>query len=1263
MHKLKAVLLTLILLLIPAAALADEPVALANANFDQAGLADGLPLGWYAEAWLDGEGQFVIERLADEAGGPFVRIHNFLENDTRLCQRIPVEEGGLYRLSCEARAEGVTGGAGANISVVDSLAASEPVLGTGDWQAVSLVGRVDDGQGEIVVCVRLGGYGALSAGTAYFRNFRMEKLEEVPAGANAARFGPAPAGVSEAAEHNVNELHGGAMALAALVAAILGIWLYKTYIVRPQEAGRGEKDAGKTRLAAILLLAFFLRCALSLIFYGHSTDIGCFMAWANALAEYGPGAFYTSGMFADYPPGYMYVLWLVGILANWLRLEFCGAGYVLLTKMPAILCDLGAAYLVFRMADRRFSRRVALALCCAVAFNPAMAFLSGGWGQIDQALTLLLVLVLWLFLEDRLEFCGLVYGFAILVKPQALMAGPLLAVAYLLRIKDQGHKAALRTLWAVLLAVGIILLLSLPFGGGQGSVQLTLLGAAIRGPWVLQKLLGTATSYPYASIEAFNLFSLFGGNWQSVDAPFFLSITYGEWGTACILLSVLAVAWMYMKGRKERGCLPLCAAFLLAALFTLGQYMHERYLFPALLLVLISFVHYGDRRLFLCFAFFTCTLLLNALAAFVVAKDTALRGGEYLFITRLGSALTVAAFAYFAHVSFELTIKRHTSPAFEGDRRAADILPGLSAEPHEKEGRFTKRDRLWCGALTALYALVALVNLGTLQAPERAWKARAGEGALIRFEQETTLSNIRVFGGLYTGAAEFLAADGGSFAYTEDHGDMFRWVKIGGEGWATDTVTLRVTEGSVWFNEIAFFDALGNRVPIAACEALPGAAKGTADPALLCDEQDEVPQAPSYLNGMYFDELYHARTAYEHLHGLPPYENSHPPLGKVFIMLGVAVFGMNAFGWRIVGTLFGVGMVPVLYVFAKRMFKRSGYALLCAGLFAFDFMHFTQTRIATVDVYGVFFILLMYYFMYRYYCMNFFGDGLAATLKPLAWAGVFFGLGAACKWICIYAGGGLAVIFFTSLGQRYMEYRKHIKSGDLKKRAQVARFWRQAALTLLWCCLFYILVPACIYLASYLPYALSEVHYDLKGIWDFQTFMFNYHSGLTASHPYESPWWQWPLNLRPVWYFVGYDVRAGYASSISAFGNPAVWWACSLGTLLLTARLLWGNIRQEKGMFVLLVGVCANYLPWVLVTRCTFAYHYFATIPFIILCTGYLLRDAEARHPAIAGFRWLWLGSGVALFALFYPVISGMPAAEWYVHGLEWLPGWTFLGY
>jgi dolichyl-phosphate-mannose--protein O-mannosyl transferase len=65
---------------------------------------------------------------------------------------------------------------------------------------------------------------------------------------------------------------------------------------------------------------------------------------------------------------------------------------------------------------------------------------------------------------------------------------------------------------------------------------------------------------------------------------------------------------------------------------------------------------------------------------------------------------------------------------------------------------------------------------------------------------------------------------------------------------------------------------------------------------------------------------------------------------------------MNPFGWRIVGTIFGIFMLPLLYVFAKRLFRNTKSSAFACFLFAADGMHFAQTRIATVDVYGVFFI-------------------------------------------------------------------------------------------------------------------------------------------------------------------------------------------------------------------------------------------------------------------------------------------------------------------
>ena len=1219
-----AVVLLIVLLLLPAATMAAENL-LPPWDFD----ADpALPKGWVQAAWYEGMDEYAV--LYD-ATRQAVCIRNYVDNDARLAYTATVKADTCYTLSCLVKTEDVERGVGANVSVTDTLAVSEGISGTQDWQRLTLTGRTGKEQTELTVCVRIGGYGELSAGSAWFKDFALYEVEDT---ALAADFSVQRAQAEESVAAG-KVPHLGAMILSALMTALAAALLGRLVIQRKEI----EEIPGKYDLAMLLAAAFLLRVTLSLIVYGHPTDIQCFMAWGNALAENGYGAFYTSGMFADYPPGYMHVLGFTSGLAKLLGLTYGSDGYVLLTKMPAILCDIGCAYFVYRAALKRLRANTALWLCALAALNPVAAFISGGWGQIDSVLTLLLALSLWLFLQDKRVLAGAAYGLAIAVKPQALMLGPLLAAAYFAKL--QTKKDIYKTLAAVAAALGVICLLALPFRSTQQT------------GWLLDKYFSTATSYPYASIEAYNLMALFGGNWASVEQTPFL-FSYKAWGTFLILASVAGSVFVYLRARKREGMLWLCTAYMLCSIFMLGQYMHERYLFPALLLLLFAFMETKDKRLYIVYAWLSVSMLLNAMGAFVIIDCPDGRGAQYDALVRIGSLLNVGGWAYFTYVLADMVFKNGSAPAFtqSAPLRAASSAPlaPIIEDAPCAGGLFTKRDRLLCFGLTLVYAVVALLNLGSLKAPETAWRAAPEETATISLGDVVQVKEVWVFGGISEGAVSVLTGAGVAASYEQTFDDMFRWIKIPALV-QTDSLTLAVTAGRVWFNEIAVKDAADAWVTIAAPNA-----------AALTDEQNTVPNEPSYLNGMYFDELYHGRTAYEHLHGLTPYENSHPPLGKVLIMLGVAVFGMNPFGWRIVGALLGVAMLPILYAFAKRLFKNSDYAFLSAALFACDFMHYTQTRIATIDVYAVFFILLMYDFMYRYFCTDFFRDGLKKTLKPLGLAGLFFGMGAASKWTCIYAGGGLAVILLLYLVARYKESRALLASPDAAQRELGGRFWRYTLQTLLWCCLFYILVPVTIYVLSYLPYCLSAARYDLKGIWELQEFMFSYHSGLTATHPYQSAWWQWPLDLRPTWYYVGYDASGARAGTISAFGNPAVWWVCSFGVVALIVQLLRNKIACEKGMTVLLVGAAANYLPWVLVPRCTFTYHYFPMTPFIILCTVYLARDLEARlqRPRI---KWIWLGVCAALFALFYPVISGTMAPTGYIHALEWLPGWTFLGY
>ena len=303
--------------------------------------------------------------------------------------------------------------------------------------------------------------------------------------------------------------------------------------------------------------------------------------------------------------------------------------------------------------------------------------------------------------------------------------------------------------------------------------------------------------------------------------------------------------------------------------------------------------------------------------------------------------------------------------------------------------------------LTAVYALIAFLNLGDTSAPETYFPLPNGGRVEIRFADEVALGRVFYFAGLNTGDAELtVLRDGieisaGTLPHT--YRDVFKWRDAEleeGQDLTTDTLVLYPhADGSedIEIGEMAFFDESGYRVD-------PSDISVSAGAEALCDEPMAVPDASTWRNSTYFDEIYHVRTALEHLRLIKPYEVSHPPLGKLIIAVGLTLFGVNPFGWRFMGVLFGVLMLPVMWQLIRRLFGDDRIALCGTAIFAFDFMHFAQTRIATIDTYGVFFILLMYLFFWSWYDHD--------NWRHLALAGVCFGLGAASKWTCLYAGAG-----------------------------------------------------------------------------------------------------------------------------------------------------------------------------------------------------------------------------------------------------------------
>ena len=359
----------------------------------------------------------------------------------------------------------------------------------------------------------------------------------------------------------------------------------------------------------------------------------------------------------------------------------------------------------------------------------------------------------------------------------------------------------------------------------------------------------------------------------------------------------------------------------------------------------------------------------------------------------------------------------------------------------------------------------------------------------------------------------------------------------------------------------------------------------------------------------------------------------------------------------------GVLMLPVLYHLLKQLFRRTRLAFAGTVLFAFDFMHFTQTRIATIDTYAVFFLLLMYDAMVVFLKGDVGRDSWKRLLPPLLVCGVFTGLGIAAKWTAAYGALGLAGLFFGKLAFTLWEARR--------RGEDVRPLVRKCLQLCAWCCLFFIAIPFGIYFAAFLPITTLS-HNGGKlwwAFWNYQTTMFNYHAHLEATHSFASPWYEWPFDIRPIWYFAQ-DNWNGY-STISSFGNPLLWWGC-LPALAAAAYLWWKE--RPRWAAVVLAGFGSVYLPWVLVPRLTFIYHYFTAVPFLVvaLCGVFSLlyeKGPFARRLTFPGGlecqgATLLLAAFAAgcllLFAVYFPVLSGAPTTREYADALELFDSWYF---
>src|SRR5204862_1853397 len=164
------------------------------------------------------------------------------------------------------------------------------------------------------------------------------------------------------------------------------------------------------------------------------------------------------------------------------------------------------------------------------------------------------------------------------------------------------------------------------------------------------------------------------------------------------------------------------------------------------------------------------------------------------------------------------------------------------------------------------------------------------------------------------------------------------------------------------------------------------------------------------------------------------YFDPEPPLAKEIIAAGEWGYGwyrstfqsargdyidlgFNTFGWRIAACIFGVLCIPMMYLFARRLWPNRLFAIAAATLACFDGMFFIQSRIGMIDIFPIFFILAAYFL----FLVHMQSRSSSSSLLSLVALGIVLGIGIASKWIVLATWASIVFFLVVRVALRAFE--------------------------------------------------------------------------------------------------------------------------------------------------------------------------------------------------------------------------------------------------
>jgi Gpi18-like mannosyltransferase len=270
----------------------------------------------------------------------------------------------------------------------------------------------------------------------------------------------------------------------------------------------------------------------------------------------------------QYPPGYLYVLWLLGHLYQLLfsrELQEETIRFLIILRIPTVLADLALGVIIYRSIGRWWGERAAHVAFAAYVLSPAMILDSTIVTQIDSVQSLLMVGTILLLVAGKDTAAIACLALAALTKHQAIILAPLVLTVVASR---RNWRALIRGASA---SAVLFLTLSLPFILYHKT------------PELIRTLITPVGTLPVLSANAFNLWWLAsGGNGLQPDTVHFLGILTPRYLGLVLLGTAAALASCRVYRDRSRDSIILSAAFVCFSFYAGCTEMTERYVLVVL---------------------------------------------------------------------------------------------------------------------------------------------------------------------------------------------------------------------------------------------------------------------------------------------------------------------------------------------------------------------------------------------------------------------------------------------------------------------------------------------------------------------------------------------------------------------------------------------------------------------------------------------------------------------------------------------------------